>query len=143
MFRHALLAALCLSACATEAPGNDCRLDPELCSGDCTSTGECIAAGTAIDIRVFWTVDGREPTPGGDVCGDIRDLDVSLLSRRGQDITLSPVACDLGRITFIDMPPHFNRVRLEAFDERGRFLGEISAPLDNGDTFVELPSQRR
>ena len=55
-----------------------------------------------------------------------------------EEIVYAPVPCDIGQIRFLDMPPRLDRIRVLSFDERGRRLGRVTAPIPDGDTDVEI-----
>ena len=94
-----------------------------------------MAAGSAVDLKITWTVDGARPdpqTPGP--CAAVGDLQVDLIDDdSGEVIEFTPVPCEIGQITFIDLPPRLDSVRVMTFDLDARQIGNATSPIPSGN----------
>jgi hypothetical protein len=109
------------------------------CAGECANTGECIAAGTSLAVRIRWTVAGIAPTPSNPApCGDIDHLEVTF-SGDGDRQSYAPVPCDAGQITFTRLPPRFSTVRLTAIEDPDMTVDSASFSLEStGETTIAV-----
>ena len=121
----ALLLSLGLTgSCGHSDEGLACISDDD-CDDRCSRVGECLTASSSIEIRLSWTVNQQSPSPSrADVCGPIRDLELSFESDSASDETIVyfPVPCELGRVFYDRMPDRLSQVRVTAY-------GEAETPL--------------
>lgn len=120
--------------------GGDCMVDADCGSGQCTRTGECVARGTALAVRVVWTLDGAAPTSESCLANEIAEMSLTFIDRETQDgPTYQPIPCQLGRILYDVMPPRFDYVSLSALQEDGSIRGHVGeVPIPRDGTPVEM-----
>lgn len=129
------LAALGLSGCLSGS-SRECQADADCAGGDvCARTGECVAAGDAIEVVVEWTVGGAAPSAAS--CAPAAALEVIFYAGEEEATSYAPVPCTLGRTTYDKMPPRLDRVELLAHDDGGAVIASDSGAID-GTTTVSL-----
>lgn len=127
------LAALAASGCFS-ASSRECQSDGD-CAGVCARTGECVAAGEAIEVVVEWTIDGAAAT--AESCAPAAELEVVFYAGEEEATSYAPVPCMLGRTTYDKMPPRLDRVELFAYDDGGAVIASDSGAIA-GTTTVAL-----
>jgi hypothetical protein len=135
----ALLLAMVGGGCLAFDSG-DCQRDSD-CNGECANTGECVAEGTSLEVRIRWTVGGVAPSLDNPApCGDIDHLEVTFeADDEGDNQTYAPVPCEAGQITFTRLPPRFARVRVTAIADPDRTVDSASVRLEpGGETAVAI-----
>src|SRR5262245_12812130 len=138
MCRLGLAALWMLASGCIAFDRDECDRDSD-CSGECANTGECIAAGTSLLVRIEWTVDGVAPSPADPArCGDIDHLEVTF-EGGGELQTYAPVPCDAGQIVFTRLPPRFTTVELTAIGDTDRTVDSASFALaPEGETAIQV-----
>ena len=87
-------------------------------------------------VRVLWKIDGIAPEVADPAaCEGIADLEVAFQSGEWPDenMTFSPVPCELGAFRSPLLPGTIDSVRLTAFSERGRVIASATRHLDEAD----------
>ena len=125
------LAALLLAGCFSSGSSRECAGDAD-CDEICARTGECIAADSAIEVVVEWTVAGAVPTAAS--CQPAAELEVVFYAGQEEATSFAPIPCMLGRTTYDKMPPRLDRVELIAYDDGGAVLDSGSGAIEPAGT---------
>ena len=136
MVRLALaLAALLLAGCLSGS-SRECASDAD-CDEVCARTGECIAADSAIEVVVEWTMAGAAPSDAS--CQPVAELEAIFYAGQEEATSFAPIPCTLGRTTYDKMPSRLDRVELIAHDDRGAVLDSGSGSIEpTGTTTVTI-----
>jgi len=141
--RAVLLVLLTAPAGCLGGAGVECSSDSDCPAGreECTRTGDCVKAGSAIRVEVHWTVNGEAPTPSQpEACAEVGELAVTFSAPApAQPQSYRPVPCALGQTVYDKMPPRFESVELVAYDRSGNVLDSAEDRLArSGETAVQF-----
>ncbi len=129
-----LLSSL-LGACGP-GTGDFCTDDSHCGDGVCSSAYECAPAGSLIDVRLFWTINGEAAS--AETCAVFDLLDVAFEDTATFDnLIYEPVLCDPGQIAFLRMPPRFTYVYLTAY-AGGRLVASEGRRIEGRDNRFQL-----
>jgi len=124
------LAAALLAGCFSHS-SRECASDAD-CDQICARTGECIAADSAIEVVVEWTVAGAAPSDVS--CQPAAELEVIFYAGQEEATSFAPIPCTLGRTTYDKMPSSLDRVELIAYDEGGAVIDSGSGSIEPAGT---------
>lgn len=134
----AVLASASAAGCFTAASDADCLSDRDCGDLICTRTGDCASAGAIYALRVEWTVHGQTVDQAG-ACSDVGELELAVADpSTGDQHTVRPVPCAVGRFSYDKLPLGFTDVTLTAYAPGGAFLDSRRATAVGSGGVVQL-----